>query len=97
LSIILIGSTFLSIGGKTMTGTKEDSPVVVASFINPIEAHLFKGLLESEGIESFIYHEHSTMNTPVMIGGIRVAVRVRDEVRARVLLKEAERALGESE
>lgn len=36
-----------------------DNPVVVARFLNPNEAHLFRGLLASEGIESHIYHDVS--------------------------------------
>lgn len=63
-------------------------PVVVASFLNPNEAHIFKGLLESEGIESFVYHERSTVYTPIVLGGIRVAVRAKDLDKAEVLLKQ---------
>lgn len=74
-----------------MNTEQESSPVVVASFLNPNEAYLFRGLLESEGIESFIYHEHSTMYTPVIIGGVRVAVRKKDLEQARSILKQIEK------
>lgn len=74
-----------------MAGKAEDRPVVVASFLNPNEAHIFRGLLASEGIDSFVYHEHSTMYTPVLIGGVRVAVKGKDLNRARLLLQTIEK------
>lgn len=73
-----------------MKDNKENRPVVVASFLNANEAHIFRGLLESEGIESFVYHEHSAMYTPVLIGGVQVAVREKDLAKARVILEEIE-------
>lgn len=75
-----------------MTGKQENSPVVVACFLNPVEAHIFCGLLESEGIQAFVYHEHSTMYTPVLTG-VRVAVMKKDLDRARSLLESLEKHL----
>lgn len=69
-----------------MAEKEENKPVVVASFLDPNEAHIFRGLLASMDIESFVYHEHSTMYTPVLVGGIRVAVAARDVERARAVL-----------
>lgn len=58
--------------------------VIAATFSNPNEAHIFKGLLDSEGIVSFIYDERSAMAAPVFM--VRVAVRQSDLARARELL-----------
>ncbi len=70
---------------------RNNRPVVAASFLYPNEAHVFRGLLASEGIESFIFHERSTMYTPVSIGGVQVAVRERDLEKARALLREVKK------
>jgi|GEM_PF-927344 len=67
---------------------KGNRPVVVASFLNPNEAHIFRGLLENEGIEAFVYHERSATIMPITVGGIQVAVRERDLDMARSLLEE---------
>ena len=79
-----------------MSKEHENQPVVVASFLNPNEAHIFKGLLESEGIESFVYHERSTVYTPIVLGGIRVAVRALDLDKAKALLKQLSNVQGEN-
>jgi len=75
-----------------MGDKNKNRPHVIASFLNANEAHIFRGLLESEGVESFVYHEHSALNTP-LLSGIKVAVRERDLERARVILKEIEQEL----
>ncbi len=67
---------------------KGNQPVVVASFLNPNEAHIFRGLLENEGIEAFVYHDRSATIMPITIGGVQVAVRERDLDKARSLLEE---------
>lgn len=71
-----------------MSGEKQgDNPVVAASFLNPNEVHIFRGLLESEGIKSFIYHERANTFMPITTGGVQVAVRERDLDKARSLLE----------
>ncbi len=67
---------------------KGNRPVVVASFLSPNEAHLFRGLLESEGIESYIYHERATTFMPITVSGVQVAVREKDLEKARFLLQQ---------
>ena len=67
---------------------KGNRPVVIASFLDPNEAHIFRGLLESEGIEAFVYHERSSTIMPITVSGIQVAVRAKDLEPARSLLEE---------
>lgn len=65
-----------------------DLPVTAATFTNPNEAHIFKGLLDSAGIISFVYDERSAMATPLF--NVRVVVRRSDLARARELLADLE-------
>jgi len=64
---------------------RDERLVTVATFANPNEAYLFRGLLEQEGITSFIFDEHSAMMTPVFM--VRVVVSATDYEKAVQLLK----------
>lgn len=71
-----------------MSSEQGNRPVVIASFLNPNEAHIFRGMLENEGIEAFVYHERSATIMPITVGGIQVAVREKDLEIARSLLEQ---------
>ena len=70
------------------SNAKGNRPVVLASFLDPNEAHIFRGLLENEGIEAFVYHERSATIMPITVSGVQVAVREKDLELARSLLEE---------
>ncbi len=60
--------------------------VTVTTFFDANEAHITKGLLESEGIEAWVFDEHSALYTPIATGGIRLVVKQTDLARAKELL-----------
>ncbi len=63
---------------------QDENLVTVATFANPNEAYLFRGLLEQQGITSFVFDEHSAMMTPVFM--VRVVVRASDVEKALEIL-----------
>jgi len=78
--------------------SKKDKPttedlVTIASFFNPVEAQIVKGMLESEGIDCFLANDVVfTVNPGYALadGGVHLRVRESDAVRARELLSEEE-------
>lgn len=63
--------------------------VTVATFLEPAEAHIVRGLLQSDGIPASIAHEgHATANWPLAtaLGGIAVQVSSNDLEEARALI-----------
>lgn len=61
--------------------------VTVATYFNASEAHLARGLLAREGIDSFIFDENmGAVYPPLTVGGIKLKVRAADLERARALL-----------
>lgn len=61
----------------------------IASYQYPAEAQLFKGKLESEGIEVFIQNENTIGSDPLLsnaIGGVKLLVKNEDVVRAKYIL-----------
>lgn len=64
----------------------ENSPVTLARFLNSTEAHVIKGLLESEGIKAWLYDERGAAYTPFVVGGVRLAVRKSDLARATEIM-----------
>lgn len=60
--------------------------VVVASFHNPLEAHLCKGILEKEGILCFLYDESIALLVPGF--SVRLMVPKAEYDKAMKLLKE---------
>lgn len=61
--------------------------VTVATYASPSEAHIMKGLLESEGIESFLFDELTAAYMPMVIR-IRLVVRQSDLEKAAKILGE---------
>ena len=68
----------------------EDKIVVYQSYIDPIKAHIIKGLLVSCGIECFLSDEHMvTVNLMYSqaLGGVKLNVFQRDIEQINTLLK----------
>lgn len=66
-----------------------DRPVTVASFLQPIEAHLARARLESDGIECFVVDEHIVgvqWLYAVAVGGVKLQVRSWQSEHAREVL-----------
>ena len=65
--------------------------ITIKTFIDPIEANIIKGRLESEGIPTLLLDEN-TVNTYWLyaqaIGGIRLQVKEEDVVHALSILEE---------
>ena len=61
----------------------------VAHYTDPIEAHLARGLLQSEGIDAHLGDEHlavANWEWRLAVGGVKVRVADRDVARARAIL-----------
>ena len=72
--------------------------VTIATFMFPQEAYIFKGKLESRGIQSFIEDEYiTTMNWlySTAVGGVKLKVRESDEAKALEIIGQ-ERPITES-
>jgi len=65
-----------------------DKLVTIATYLNVSEAHIVKGLLESEGIQVFIYDEQATINFVNLIGGVRLVVKQSDAERAKIIISQ---------
>ena len=64
---------------------------LLKTFLNPVEANITKGLLESNGIEAFIFDENTLSIDPILttaLGGIRLMVRSSDFENALAIIKE---------
>ena len=62
-------------------------------FDNPIDAHLLKSKLESEGIYCYLKDEHTITIDPLVsnaIGGIKLQIKNEDVEKAKKVLKEIE-------
>jgi hypothetical protein len=64
--------------------------VRLATCFDLTEAYLLKGLLESEGLEVFLFDEHAAAYTPFVIGGVRLMVKEAELERARGVLSTGE-------
>ncbi|MGH8031132.1 MAG: DUF2007 domain-containing protein [Luteimonas sp.] len=65
----------------------------VAHFTDPIEAHLARGLLASEGIDAHLGDEHlaqANWEWRLAVGGIKLRVADRHAERARAVLRAME-------
>lgn len=63
--------------------------VTVETFTNPVEAHISRGLLESEGIPASLGSEHhvwASWHFSQALGGVRLQVPVGHAARARDVL-----------
>ncbi|MGZ3657538.1 MAG: putative signal transducing protein [Bdellovibrionota bacterium] len=68
---------------------KQINWTTVRSFTTPVEAHLARAYLESEGVEALIRDEHSISMRPYLssvLGGVRVVVHEENHERASELL-----------
>lgn len=63
-----------------------DKLVQVAIFFDLVEAYLLKGMLESEGLEVFLFDEQAAAFTPLVVGGVRLMVWGAELERAREVL-----------
>ena|SRR5690606_31443234 len=65
----------------------------VASYLDPIEAQIARGLLVAEGVEAHVGDEHLALANwewRLAIGGTRVRVADADAARARAILRAME-------
>jgi Putative prokaryotic signal transducing protein len=70
-----------------MTDTVQDPEeyVTVGKFMEPVDAQMAKGLLESAGIECFLQGENAN-NLIAMAFRVRLQVHQKDEAAAREML-----------
>ena len=61
---------------------------MVGRFLDPVEAQMAKGMLESAGIECFLQGENANAMVPLAFR-VRLQVRHLDEAAARTLMAEA--------
>lgn len=72
----------------------EELFIVVATYPDATQAHVAKGLLESEGIDAVLRDEHLVTANWMLsnaLGGVRLMVPQSCEARARRLLQQAAR------
>lgn len=66
-----------------------DPLVTIAAYLNPYEAYLARGVLESAGIECVLLDEHMSHyygRASAVVGGVKLQVSTADEQTARALL-----------
>ncbi|MDD4169609.1 MAG: DUF2007 domain-containing protein [Desulfotomaculaceae bacterium] len=64
-----------------------DELVTIATFLNVTEANIVSGLLESKGIQVFIYDERAAINFANYIGGVRLVVKQSDAEKAQTIIQ----------
>jgi hypothetical protein len=65
--------------------------ITIATFTNPLEAHIVRGRLEAEGIETFVAHEHhiwANWFLSTALGGVKLQVKPEDAQRAGEILQQ---------
>jgi hypothetical protein len=65
--------------------------ITIATFTNPLEAHIVRGRLQAEGIESFVAHEHhiwANWFLSTALGGVKLQVRPEDVHQAGEILRQ---------
>jgi len=70
----------------------DDQLVTLASYLNPLDAEMAKGMLESNGIEVFLLDAQTASmgwGYNWVVGGVKVQVRQSDLETARQLLQDA--------
>lgn len=68
--------------------------VTFKTFDNPIDAHILKIKLESEGVSCFLFDEHIVSVNPLysnLVGGIKLKINEEDLIHARNIVFELER------
>jgi len=69
------------------------SLIKIATFHNPLEAHFAQGLLEAEGLQSYIEGEHANLALSYVgsaVGGVRLLVSEADRQLALAVLDRAD-------
>jgi Putative prokaryotic signal transducing protein len=69
-----------------------DTLVVIASYLRPEEAGMLRGLLESAGLVAVVRDEVLSGVNPFLqsaIGGVKLAVRAADAIRAQEIIQSA--------
>ena len=69
-----------------------DTLVVIASYLRPEEAGMLRGLLESAGLVAVVRDEVLSGVNPFLqsaIGGVKLAVRASDAIRAQEIIRSA--------
>ena len=69
-----------------------DTLVVIASYLRPEEAGMLRGLLESAGLVAVVRDEVLSGVNPFLqsaIGGVKLAVRAADAIRAQEIIRSA--------
>ena len=64
--------------------------VTIATFTSPLEAHIVRGRLETERIETYVAHEHhiwANWFLSTALGGVKLQVKPEDAQRARDILR----------
>jgi hypothetical protein len=64
--------------------------ITIATFTNPLEAHIVRGRLEAEGIETSVAHEHhiwANWFLSTALGGVKLQVKPEDAQRAGEILQ----------
>jgi hypothetical protein len=77
-----------------------DKLVTLKTFDNPVQAHILKGRLESDGIESYIFDENIVILNPLynnLIGGIKLKIRESDLPEATAIIEDIENTPYQSE
>jgi len=65
--------------------------ITIATFTNPLEAHIVRGRLQVEGIETYVAHEHhiwANWFLSTALGGVKLQVRPEDAQQAREILRQ---------
>jgi hypothetical protein len=65
--------------------------ITIATFTNPLEAHIVRGRLQAEGIETSVAHEHhiwANWFLSTALGGVKLQVRPEDAQRAEEVLRQ---------
>jgi Putative prokaryotic signal transducing protein len=65
--------------------------ISIATFTNPLEAHIVRGRLRAEGIETWVAHEHhiwANWFLSTALGGVKLQVRPEDAQRAEEILRQ---------
>lgn len=63
--------------------------ITIASFTGPLEAHIAKGRLETEGVPAFIAHEHHIWAAWFLsnaLGGVKIQVLATDHDKAKQIM-----------
>jgi hypothetical protein len=64
--------------------------ITIATFTNPLEAHIVRGRLQAEGIETWVAHEHhigANWFLSTALGGVKLQAKPEDAQRAGEILR----------